>query len=80
MKIKNIILPIAALVFTACAAPQEKDDMPYGNTVKIDPGDSHEQIVAKAAHVVPNSRQMDALENEFIAFVPFHIRPERAGY
>ena len=71
MKIKNIILPIAALAFTACAAPQEKDDMPYGNTVKIDPGDSHEQIVAKAAHVVPNSRQMDALENEFIAFVHF---------
>lgn len=68
---KNVLL-LAALMLSACAAPQNDDDgIPYSNTIRIDEGDSHEEIVAKAAHVVPSENQLAALENEFIAFVHF---------
>lgn len=41
------------------------------NTIKINESDSKELIIQKAAHVVPKSIQLDALRNEFIAFVHF---------
>lgn len=56
-----------AAVFSVAA----QTEIPFANTIKIEPGDSHERIVEKAAHVVPNPRQMSALENEFIAFIHF---------
>ncbi|MCM1111388.1 MAG: alpha-L-fucosidase [Clostridium sp.] len=65
-------IPILSAAMTAVAlslaaqAPLEN-----ANTIKIEPSDSHEQIVAKAVHVVPNDRQTKAMENEFIAFIHF---------
>ena len=41
------------------------------NTIKIETSDSKEQIVEKAAHVVPTPNQWSALQNEFIAFIHF---------
>lgn len=41
------------------------------NTIAVNAGDSREQIVEKAAHVVPSAVQFTALKNEFIAFVHF---------
>ncbi|MCP5534141.1 MAG: alpha-L-fucosidase [Akkermansiaceae bacterium] len=38
---------------------------------KIKPGETLDSIVAKAAHVVPTPRQIDYLEQEYIAFVHF---------
>ncbi|MCB1133651.1 MAG: alpha-L-fucosidase, partial [Verrucomicrobiae bacterium] len=38
---------------------------------RIEPGDTLDSIVAKAAHVVPTPRQIDYLEQEYIAFVHF---------
>lgn len=73
MKRKEIIL-LCALLLAACSAPEGKDgddNIPYRNTVKIEADDTREEIVAKAAHVVPSPVQLSALENEFIAFVHF---------
>lgn len=41
------------------------------NTIKIERGESKESIIYKAAHVVPTANQLDALRNEFIAFIHF---------
>src|SRR5690554_1840281 len=38
---------------------------------KIDPNDIEPAIIFKAAHVVPTANQLDALKNEFIAFIHF---------
>ena len=41
------------------------------STFIINPTDSKELILKKAAHVVPTPNQLDALQNEFTAFVHF---------
>ncbi|MDR0332842.1 MAG: alpha-L-fucosidase [Dysgonamonadaceae bacterium] len=41
------------------------------NTIKIEENDSKETIIKKAAHVVPTPNQLEALRNEFIAFIHF---------
>lgn len=61
-----------ALIWLSCAMAQGQA-IKYANTIKINPGDSPERIIEKAAHVVPTANQMSSLENEFIAFV--HIGP-----
>ena len=43
----------------------------FQNTIKIEDHDSPEEIIVKAAHVVPNVNQLAALKNEFIAFIHF---------
>lgn len=45
--------------------------IPTQSTIKIEEGDSEEIIIAKAANVVPTKNQMNALRNEFIAFIHF---------
>ena len=41
------------------------------NTIAITPTDSKELIIEKAAHVIPTKNQLEALRNEFIAFIHF---------
>jgi alpha-L-fucosidase len=41
------------------------------NTIAINASDSKEEIIRKAAHVIPTSAQLAALRNEFIAFIHF---------
>lgn len=43
------------------------------NTIAVFPDDSREQMIEKAAHVVPDANQLSALKNEFIAFI--HMGP-----
>ncbi|NCC09952.1 MAG: alpha-1,3/4-fucosidase [Bacteroidia bacterium] len=43
----------------------------FKNSIKIEPGDSREVIIEKAAHVVPTPNQLRALQKEFIAFIHF---------
>lgn len=62
---------VALAALTASVAVSAQEEIPFANTIRINPGDSHELIIEKAAHVIPNERQMDALENEFIAFIHF---------
>ncbi|MDD2951779.1 MAG: alpha-L-fucosidase [Parabacteroides sp.] len=40
-------------------------------TMLIEATDSPEKIIEKAAHIVPTSNQLEALRNEFIAFIHF---------
>ncbi len=39
------------------------------STIPVELGESQESIIRKAAQVVPTSNQLDALKNEFIAFI-----------
>lgn len=43
----------------------------YRNTIAVRATDTKEDIVRKAAHVVPTANQYAALRNEFIAFIHF---------
>ena len=56
---------------TLSLGAQNKQSIDFANTIAINPGDSEEVIMEKAAHVVPTANQMSALENEFIAFIHF---------
>lgn len=71
--IATLMLSIAAIAPGVSASAQVTDTIPYANTIRVYPSDPKEVVIAKAAHVVPTKNQLDALENEFIAFV--HIGP-----
>lgn len=43
----------------------------FKNTIEVNPTDSKEVIIEKAAHVIPTANQLRSLENEFIAFIHF---------
>lgn len=66
---KKLILLIS--LFTALWGNAANDTIPFANTITIYPGDTEETIRAKAAHVVPNERQINRLDNPFIAFIHF---------
>lgn len=72
MKNRFILLLALVQILTvfSCA---KKDDMPFLSTYKIEEGDTEDIIIKKAAHVVPTANQLNALKNEFIAFI--HIGP-----
>ncbi|MCP3930287.1 MAG: family 43 glycosylhydrolase [Bacteroidetes bacterium] len=46
-------------------------ETPVASTMKIEEKDANEDIIRKAAHVVPTPNQYAALQNEFIAFIHF---------
>ena len=68
MRKNFILLLLFCIAFWVKAA---NDSIPFANTITIYPGDSKETIRAKAAHVVPNKRQINRLDNPFIAFIHF---------
>lgn len=60
------------MLFAACAEKNHLDlTMPCQNTIAIKSTDTPESIIEKAAHIVPNAMQTEALKNEFIAFIHF---------
>ena len=60
----------ATLLLTACGTNQQ-EQMAFQNTIPIEPNDTKEMIIEKAAHVVPTENQLAALHNEYIAFIHF---------
>ncbi len=52
-------------------ASAQQQPMPVASTIAVNPGDSPDEIIRKAAHVVPTANQYAALRNEFIAFIHF---------
>ncbi|WP_278551049.1 alpha-L-fucosidase [Elizabethkingia bruuniana] len=70
MKLKTCITSLALLEGIVCIFAQNAKIIP-ANTIVIAPTDSKELIIEKAAHVVPTKNQLDALRNEFIAFIHF---------
>ena len=67
MKKTFLLLTLAFAPLICLAQPKLKPQ----STIKVNEGDSKELIIKKAAHVVPTKNQLDALRNEFIAFVHF---------
>lgn len=69
---KKRLLFFSTLLVTGSLFAQQKE-IPFANTIAINPGDSKDLIIEKAAHVVPTPNQLSALQNEFIAFI--HMGP-----
>ncbi|MCH5232913.1 MAG: alpha-L-fucosidase [Muribaculaceae bacterium] len=65
------IFTLSLLICVSLWAKSANDSIPFANTIAIYPGDTEEIIRAKAAHVVPNERQINRLDNPFIAFIHF---------
>ena len=68
--LKRISLLTASIILSSFFIAAQPTMTP-ANTIRIDEGDSKELIIQKAAHVIPSKNQMEALRNEFIAFVHF---------
>ena len=69
---KRIKWILACLYAVASLQMQaQENEIRFQNTIKVEAGDTNEQIIAKAAHVVPTQNQLEALQNGFIAFVHF---------
>ena len=64
-------LLLAGFSCVTIAAFAQKNTIPFQNTIAVNPSDSKELIIEKAAHVIPSANQGGALKNEFIAFVHF---------
>lgn len=68
----NCGLLFAGLLMGACTKRATPDlRMETASTFPVEETDTPEMILKKAAHVVPNDRQWQALQNEFIAFIHF---------
>lgn len=68
---RRIILLLLKIVLLANVYAQKDGTAVTGNTLRIDPEDTEGAIIEKAARVVPTPNQLDALRNEFIAFIHF---------
>ncbi|MFQ9021567.1 MAG: alpha-L-fucosidase [Parabacteroides merdae] len=63
---KHTFILLLGAMLSLQGQAQDKQ-IPFQNTIKVEAGDSHADIIAKAAHVVPSPNQLAALQNEFIA-------------
>ena len=68
---KNKLLASFLLLYVINAGAQQKNTISFANTQEITPWDTKACIMEKAVHVVPTTKQLDALKNEFIAFIHF---------
>jgi len=70
MKLFKFLL--ACLITSASIQTQaQEDSIGFQNAIKVEINDTNDQIIAKSVHVVPTQNQLEALQNEFIAFVHF---------
>lgn len=69
---KKFSFALMTLAFPAIAIAQtNSSSMPLKNTYEVLNTDTKEEIIKKAAHVVPTANQYAALRNEYIAFIHF---------
>lgn len=68
---KKVVLGLLVLSGSMLLQAQQSDPLPFRNTLKVEVTDTPEDIIVKAAHIIPTPRQWAAQENEFIAFVHF---------
>lgn len=68
---KRILFSLLASFVVPVFVLAQTNEMEFQSTIKVESTDTHEQIIEKAAHVVPTANQLAALKNEFIAFVHF---------
>lgn len=67
---KKILLPIFGFMLMTTLQAQNRNEH-FSNTIEVSSNDSKETIIGKAAHVIPTPNQLQALQNEFIAFIHF---------
>ena len=71
--IKSTTIKIAFFLMFIRALSTAQTTMPEpGNIVEILPDDSHDEIIRKAANVIPSANQMAWQEMELTAFLHFH--------
>jgi len=70
MRLIHFILP-TIFAFVLMQMHAQKDTLRFENTVKVEVNDTNDRIIEKAVHVVPTQSQLEALQNEFIAFTHF---------
>lgn len=69
---RKIFLPVVlASLFLPAQAQKVQKKIRFQNTIELMPTDSYDQIKWKAAHVIPTKNQLNALRNEFTAFIHF---------
>lgn len=68
---KKVLYFILASMGSMFSAVAQNVPSSFLNTIQIVQGDSPSVIVEKAAHIVPTANQMNALRDEFIAFIHF---------
>ena len=66
---KKILVAFMLLSVTLYA--QKEKHREVCNSIRVEATDTDDEVMAKAAHVVPTTNQWEALNNEFIAFVHF---------
>ena len=66
---KKILVAFMLLSVTLYA--QKEKDREVCNSIRVEATDTDDEVMTKAAHVVPTANQWEALNNEFIAFVHF---------
>lgn len=62
---------IFLMIFYSFCVQTKKGDIQPGNFVRINPGESMEQIISKAVNVIPSRQQYAWQKMEFIAFIHF---------
>lgn len=70
-KLKNAVFGLFVIFVSPVNAQVAGNAMPVKNTIAVNSTDTKEQIIRKAANVVPTANQYAALRNEFIAFIHF---------
>ncbi len=70
---KRTILAFGAALIAVVSYSQTspQTEIPYANTIKVQPLSGIEELKEKAVHVVPTPNQVHALEDGFTAFVHF---------
>ena len=71
LKIKTILQFIVIVLVSYSCDRTNGLEMLVSNTIVVDSTDTEDNIIKKAAHVVPTKNQYTALKDEFIAFIHF---------
>lgn len=66
-----LMLLLVSMLTLPCISQLKERTIAPASTIPIAAADSKEDIIFKAAHVVPTPNQYAALKNEFIAFIHF---------
>ena len=70
-RLNAIVMLFGLTVLAASCSRPVPEGLPYVETVRVEADDTPDEIVRKAANLVPSPRQAEALENGFIAFLHF---------
>ncbi|WP_315821882.1 alpha-L-fucosidase [Paraflavitalea speifideaquila] len=68
---KQLYTLLIPTLLIAGSTPGQTKNLPFKHTMAVSAADSKEDIIRKAAQVVPTANQYTALQHEFIAFIHF---------